>query len=111
MTSYDRFKNLCESHGLTARQVSLRTGVDPATLSHWKKGTYTPKYESRKKIAELFGVSIEWLDEGKTDDQITKERLKMRDEEKALASVAKDASPEQLRMAIAFLKTIMTEGE
>jgi len=111
MTSYERFKNLCAAHGYSARQVALKTGVDPATISHWKKGEYTPKYESRKAIAKFFGVTVEYLDEGKTEDEITKERLKMRDEEKALASVAKDASPEQLRMAIAFLKTIMTENE
>ena len=33
----------------------------------------------------------------------------MRDEEKALLSTAKDANPEQIKMAIAFLKTIMGE--
>ena len=109
MTSYERFKNLCEAHGLSTRQAALKCDIDPSTISHWKKGDYLPGYEKRKRLAELFGVNIEWLDNGVTEDEITKARLEMRDEEKALLSTAKDANPEQIKMAIAFLKTIMGE--
>lgn len=109
MTSFERFKNLCDAHGTTPRKVGLELGIDPGTLTHWKKGDYTPRYERRKAIADYFGVNVEWLDEGKTEDQITKERLKMREEDRVLADLAKKADPEQVRMAIAFLKTIMNE--
>lgn len=109
MTSFERFKALCEAHGQSARQVGLKCGIDPGTLTHWKKGDYVPKYEKRKAIADYFGVNVEFIDEGKTEDQITKERLKMREEDRILANLAKQADPEQVRMAIAFLKTIMNE--
>ncbi len=111
MDSFERLKALCEAHGITPTQLGRKLGIDPSTFTHWKKGMYLPKYEKLAKIAEYFNVTVDFILEGKTEDEITKERLKMRDEEKALASVAKDASTEQLRMAIAFLKTIMTEGE
>ena len=109
MTSYERFKNLCEAHGLSTRQAALKCDIDPSTIAHWKRGDYVPGYDKRKKLAEFFGVNIEWLDDGKTEDAITKARLEMRDEEKALAALAKDANPEQLKLAITFLKTIMGE--
>lgn len=109
MDSFERFKKLCDAHGITPTQLGKKLGIDAATFSHWKKGSYSPKYEKLAKIAEYFNVSVEYIVDGKTEDEITKERLKMRDEEKMLASLAKEADPEQLKMAIAFLKTIMTE--
>lgn len=111
MDSFDRLKALCNSHGLTPTQLGKKLNIDPSTFTHWKQGVYIPKYEKLQKIAEFFNVSVEFILEGKTDDEITKERLKMRDEEKTLYSLAKQADPEQLKMAIAFLKTIMGDNE
>ena len=65
MEDYDRFKRLCDAHGFSTRQVAKKIGADPSTFSHWKKGDYVPRYETRKAIAEFFGVNIEWIDEGR----------------------------------------------
>lgn len=109
MTDFERVKALCESHGVTQRQLALKTGIHPSTFTHWKRGDYTPTYETRKAIAEFFGVNVEWIDSGKTEDQVMKERMKMREEDRVLASLAKRAEPEQVKLAITFLKTIMGE--
>lgn len=111
MTDYERFTALCKAHGITQRQVGLKLGIHPSTFTHWKKGDYKPRYETRQQLADFFGVNVEWLDEGKTEDQIVKERMKMREEDQILANLAKQADPEQVRLAITFLKTIMGESE
>lgn len=58
---YKNFENLLKEKNLTAYQVSKETGVATATLSEWKKGTYTPKLEKLLKIADYLGVPIEEL--------------------------------------------------
>ncbi|MBQ1294777.1 MAG: helix-turn-helix transcriptional regulator [Clostridiales bacterium] len=109
MESYDRFKALCDAHGISPRQLGIKLDISGATFTHWKQGRYIPKYDKLTKIAEYFNVDVDFILEGKTEDEITKARLEMRDEEKALASLAKDANPEQIKLAITFLKTIMGE--
>ena len=41
--------------------VARNAGVDKTTLSHWKKGDYTPKVESIIKIADYFDVSLDYF--------------------------------------------------
>ena len=58
---YEKFAELLEKNNVTAYQVAKATGVATATLTEWKKGTYTPKVDKLKKIADYFGVSIEYF--------------------------------------------------
>lgn len=55
---YEKFEFLLTSRNTTAYQVAKATGIATATLTEWKKGTYTPKVEKLQKIAEYFGVPI-----------------------------------------------------
>lgn len=64
MTSYDVFERLCKERNVTAYQVSKATGITTATISSWKTGRYTPKQDKLQKIAEYFGVTIEYLTTG-----------------------------------------------
>lgn len=58
---YNKFAELLEKNNVTAYQVAKATGLATATLTEWKKGTYTPKADKLKKIADYFGVSIEYF--------------------------------------------------
>lgn len=58
---YEIFEQLLKKHGVTAYRVAKDTGVTTATLTSWKQGKYTPKREKLEKIAEYFGVSIDYL--------------------------------------------------
>ena len=59
--SYDVFKDLCKKKGVTPAEVSRATGVATSTLTEWKKGRYVPKADKLAKIADYFGVSVEYL--------------------------------------------------
>lgn len=56
---YEAYSAIRDEKGVTDYQVSKATGVATATISEWKKGTYTPKIDKLKKIADYFGVSID----------------------------------------------------
>lgn len=63
-----RFLNqLLSKYGVTAYKVAKETGITTATLSNWKQGKYTPKQDKLQKIADYFGVSLEYLMTGKED--------------------------------------------
>jgi len=63
---YDRFTKLCEMNNVKPGAVSKGTGVSTATLTSWKQGKYTPKPDKLQKIADFFGVSLDFMME-KTD--------------------------------------------
>lgn len=62
---YEIFEKLLQEHGVTAYRVAKEAGVTQSTLSDWKRGKSTPKTENMKKIADYFGVTIDYLMTGK----------------------------------------------
>lgn len=77
---YEIFEQLLQKYGLTAYKVSKETGVTQSTLSDWKRGRSTPKTENMKKIADYFGVSVEYLMTGKEEPKEKSQELTARDE-------------------------------
>lgn len=69
---YEIFAELLEKNKKRAIDVSRATGVSPTTLSDWKSGKSTPKQDKLQKIADYFGVTIEYLMTGKEDSTAQK---------------------------------------
>ena len=66
---YEIFENLLKEHGVTAYKVAQDTGITTATLSSWKKGRYTPKREKLQKLADYFGVTVDYLMTGENNTE------------------------------------------
>ena len=107
--SYEVFDELRREKGVTAADVSRATGIEKGMFTHWKKGDYAPKYDKMQKIADYFGVPVEYLMTGETKDPVLLQRKQMSEDEKMLADLAAKADPEQVKLAVTFLKTIMGE--
>ena len=60
---YERFAKLCENANVTPYRVAKDCGFSNVTLSDWKKGKSRPKLDKMKKIAEYFGVSVDYFSE------------------------------------------------
>lgn len=54
---YNKFQKLCEIKGVNPNMVAKATGITKSTFTEWKKGTYTPKTEKIRKLAEYFEVN------------------------------------------------------
>lgn len=66
---YEIFSKLLQKYGVTPYKVSKETGVSQSTLSDWKRGISTPKPDKLQKIADYFGVTVEYFTgEEKNDD-------------------------------------------
>lgn len=62
---YSKFEELLQKNQQTTYQVAKATGISSVTFTDWKKGRYTPKVDKLLKIAQYFGVTVEYfLDEG-----------------------------------------------
>lgn len=77
---YDRYKAIRDSRNVKDSQVAKETGITKSTFSEWKSGKYTPKQEKLQKIADYFGVSIEYLMTGSNDNVKEQPQLSSRDE-------------------------------
>ncbi len=76
---YEIFSELLQQYGVTPYKISKETGVSQSTLSDWKRGVSTPKQDKLKKIADYFGVSLEYLMTGKEESE-KEPKLKPKDE-------------------------------
>ena len=76
---YEIFEQLLQKYGVTAYKVSKETGITQSTLSDWKRGRSTPKTENMKKIADYFGVTVEYLMTGKNEPKEKASELNAKD--------------------------------
>lgn len=104
---YEIFEKLLKSHNVTAYRVAKETGISTATLTQWKNGTSTPKNDKLQKIADFFGVTLDYLTTGKEVDsrdkyylndetaQVAQEIFENK-ELRMLFDAAKDSDPQDL---------------
>lgn len=64
---YEIFEQLLQEHGATTYLVAKETGLSQAVFSHWKTGRSVPKQDKLQKIANYFGVSVDYLMGGEKD--------------------------------------------
>lgn len=68
---YAVFARLLASKGVKVSDVAKATGIRSSVFTDWKMGRYSLKADKLQKIADYFGVSIEYLmtghDESKED--------------------------------------------
>lgn len=67
---YEKYAQLRDARGITDYEVAKSTGISTATLTNWKQGNYAPKADKLIKIADYFGVTLDYLvrKSEKTDD-------------------------------------------
>lgn len=77
---YEIFEQLLQRNGISAYRVAKEAGVTQTALSNWKNGRNTPSAPTLQKIADYFGVSIDYLMTGKEDSVEKEPQLKPKDE-------------------------------
>ena len=57
----NRIKELRKQHHLTQKQLSEKLFIDQTAISCWERGKTNPDFENQQKLADIFGVSIDYL--------------------------------------------------
>lgn len=113
---YDIFEQLLQKFGVTPYKISKETGVTQTSLSNWKNGKSKPSTKTLQKIADYFGVSVDYLMTGEEKDgdkyYINEETAEMAQalfenrDLRVLFDAAKDASPEDLKTTYDMLMAL-----
>lgn len=82
---YEIFEQLLQKYGVTSYKVAKEAGVTQTALSNWKTGRSTPTVKTLQKIADYFGVTVDYLMTGK-DEEPSEPQLTPRDKR----DIAKD---------------------
>lgn len=111
---WEIFEKLCKERGVSVYRVCEATGIKTSAMSAWKNGRYKFKQEKLMKIAEFFGVPVEYLVTGEMPEKAEQyydpeskaivQDLHDREDLRALLHVAKKSSPEYVDFVRNFLQ-------
>ena len=98
---YNRLKALCDEKGITGYKMCKDTGMQPSIMTDLKAGRkHTLSAKSMAKVADYFGVTIEYLMSGEPDSKDYVERLLSKE-----TSVEKNIDFESVAQGILFKAT------
>lgn len=102
MTVYERIENLRHSQKISQGKLEKELGFSNGSISKWKNSMPTP--ERLQKIADYFGVTVDYLMSGKetTESNVSLTRKDERDIEKIL---------EQTKVQLLSQEGLMFDGE
>lgn len=83
---YEIYCKLRDERKVRDADVVKETGITKSTFSDWKNGRSKPKQEKLQKIADYFGVTVDYLMTGKEEPKAKSQELTARDER----DIAKD---------------------
>ena len=83
---YEIYCKLRDERKVRDADVVKETGITKSTFSDWKNGRSKPKQEKLQKIADYFGVTVDYLMTGKEAPKEKPQELTERDER----DIAKD---------------------
>lgn len=95
MTIYERIESLRKSKGLSQGKLEKQLGFSNGSISKWKNST--PKVERLQKLADFFGVSVEYLMTGKEDEQKEKDNTDLKQKYRELEELLRSDSMKPIR--------------
>lgn len=122
MFNYNKFKNLRKRMGWLQADVANKLGVSPSTVGMYEQGRSQPDTEMLTKIANLFGVTTDYLldhDDTSTslsnateDKELNKKILQMAQDEfdRTLFKKYGDLSEEKKKLVMAIINGIIEEA-
>lgn len=58
---FDVYKDLCKQRNISPSAAAIEMGINKGTVSVWKNKGITPQTQQLQKIADYFGVSVDYL--------------------------------------------------
>lgn len=110
---YDMFCALCERKGVSPTRAALEIGLSKSTPTTWKKKGTTPQAGQLKKIADYFGVTVDYLVGIKETDPAPKGEVSDDDIKFALFGdgPVTDAQSEEVKQFVRFIKERDAHGK
>ncbi|WP_373263212.1 helix-turn-helix domain-containing protein [Hungatella hathewayi] len=106
---YEIYCKLRDSRGVKDADVVRETGITKSTFSDWKNGRSKPKNDKLQKIADYFGVSVDYLMTG--EENLSEKKNPFSDLKGIYLSYAKEAQdngidPDDIKLALETIKRL-----
>lgn len=119
---YEIFDELRKAKGVKIADIQKATGAPYSTFTDWRAGRYTPKFDKLQKIADFFGVTVDYLMTGDVHTLVPsgeyhediKEVIRLfadRPDIKKFVEAAADAAPEDVLAALDVLLALKRKGK
>ena len=116
---YTTFEKLCNERGVRPGRAAGDIGISRAAVTRWKQAGFTPRGDVLEKLADYFGVTVDFLLRGEdaapfgrtpdTDDEELVEFLEMlknRKECRMLFSLARNATRSDVERAVKIIEAL-----
>lgn len=112
MTLFERIEELRNSRGISQGKLEKELGFSNGSISKWKNSTPNP--ERLKKLADYFGVSVEYLMTGEEtkgyylNEETAKLAQEMFEDEdmRSLFDMKRNMPPERFKAHMEFMKNL-----
>ena len=107
---YEKIQELCDEKDIKFAQLCREIGIPKSTLSELKQGrTKTLSTQNLIKVAQYFGVSLDYFDDSVDELDIRKDELFQK--RKLLFDMSKKATEDQLDTFIVMFKALIDQEE
>lgn len=103
MNFYQMYLGLCNKSGLTPSKAALNMGISKTSVSRWKKG-YTPTDINLKKVADYFGVTVDYFKKKELPDNVEQSEDEL---DRELISRLCDLTDEEMAKVDAFVQGLL----
>lgn len=87
---YEIYQKLRDERGLKDSDVAREASVSKSTFSDWKVGRSKPGIKKLQKIADFFGVTVDYLMTGKEEDKKDNSVIDIKDELERMRDLLKN---------------------
>ena len=98
----NRIRALREARHMTQVRLSIELEVSQETVSAYESGKHYPSYPALVRMADLFGVSMDYL-MGRDEEYVPREAA-LCEQEKQLLSLFRPLPPRLQERALAYLQ-------
>lgn len=110
MSIGSRIKKARQAQGLSQAELAETLGITRSACSQWEADQGTgPRRERLEHLADLLGVSYEWLATGR-DEVRDEPPLYLTNEQQELLHRFKALGPRQRKALLAFLRTMTVDS-
>ena len=112
MTLNERIVNLCEKRGISQSKLEKDLGIAKGSVTKWK--TQEPRHSTIEKVANYFGVSVEYIMTGEENtgyylnEETAKFAQEMFEDEdmRSLFDMKRKMPPERFKAHMEFMKNL-----
>ena len=103
----DTYESLCKQRGVSCSKAAQEMGINKGTVSVWRNKGTRPQAAQLEKIAEYFGVSVDYLLTGEKENPTSVVADGVDELDKEALDIMHQLPPEKRAAGLAMLRGLL----